>query len=116
VTRGGGVRTAGFVVGALGLVGAGGFVAFGLLARQRYDDLVTLCRNQPCPTWRESDIQVGERYQLLSNIGLGVGAAGLLAGIIMIAAGGPTTEAAPAPAVTAWADPARGLVGVRGAF
>ncbi|MBI5514530.1 MAG: hypothetical protein HY909_12220 [Deltaproteobacteria bacterium] len=116
VSRGGGVRTAGFVVGALGVAGAGAFVAFGLLARQRYDDLLVVCRNQPCPYWRESDIQTGEQYQLFANISLGVGAAGLLAGIIMIAAGGPTTESAPTAPVTAWADPSRGLVGVRGAF
>jgi hypothetical protein len=94
------VRTAGFVVGALGVAGAGAFVAFGLLARQRYDDLLVVCRNQPCPYWRESDIQTGEQYQLFANISLGVGAAGLLAGIIMIAAGGPTAESAPTAPVT----------------
>lgn len=118
-SRGGGVRVAGFVVGALGLAGFGMFVGFGLQAQQRYDALVTACRGGRCPASNIPAIDEGAQWQNLANIGLGAGIGLLVTGVIMVAVGGPraVTEAPSGrPTVRLWTDPSQSALGVAGAF
>ncbi|MEZ4394459.1 MAG: hypothetical protein R3A48_25585 [Polyangiales bacterium] len=116
-TRGGGVRTAGFVVGALSLAGFGMFVGFGLQAQSRYDELIAACRGQRCPARNVPAIDEGQQWQTLANVGLGAGVGLLVVGTIMVAVGGPraATETQRA-SVRLWTDPSRGMLGVAGAF
>lgn len=117
--RGGGVRTAGIVVGALGLAGLGVFIGFGIRAQNRYDDLRTACRLARCPPSNNPWIDEGEQWQTIANAGLGAGIGLIVAGAVMIAVGGPTaaTETPPRRArVDVWGDPSRGMLGVAGAF
>lgn len=119
MTRGGGVRTAGFVVGALSLAGFGIFVGFGLQAQSRYDDLIAACRGRRCPSTNVPAIDEGQQWQTLANVGLGMGVGLLVTGTIMVAVGGPRA-ALEAPSsrasVRLWSDPSRGMLGVAGAF
>lgn len=142
VTEGGGVRIAGGVVLGVGALGGIGFLGFGLLARSRYDALLMQCgpiTGMTCGSSAEVDISQGERYQTLANVSLGVGLAGVAAGIIMVAVGGPrerviTEEATdgagpstaraprrePGASLRAWVAPGgidgATVAGVRGAF
>lgn len=117
VTTGGGVRVAGFVVGAVGLASLGAFAVLGSMTSARYDDLVMAC-NVRCPASRVPDIDGGQSMQLGANIALGVGVGGVVLGVILIAAGGPRTVTVeqPAPRASLWVDPSRGMLGVHGAF
>ncbi len=85
---GGGVRVAGFVVGTAGLVGIGLFAGFAAAAQTRYDQLRGACGGR-CDPSLASKIDGGETYQNVANVALGLGAAALVTGAIMIAAGGP---------------------------
>lgn len=91
-TTGGTVRSVGFGVMAVGMLGSVGVVTFGVLAQNRYDELRARCGQGPCdPSWVPL-IDEGERFALLANVSLGVGIAGLVAGTLMIALGGPTEQ------------------------
>ncbi len=115
---GGGVRTAGFVVGGVGLASLAGFAAFGLLAGSTYNDLVTECSPRCNTSAQRERIDQGQSYQLLSTVALGVGGALTLAGVLMIALGGPHVEDAPRAGlrVRPWFDASRATMGVGGVF
>lgn len=115
--RGGGVRTAGYVVAGVGVAGVAAFAVLGTMAGSRFDTLQRECMTRVCTA---SEIDDGERLQTLANVSLGVGVVSAITGAIMIIAGGPTrapTEAAAhASRWSPWLDASRGMVGVRGAF
>ena len=98
-TTGGGVRKAGFAVLGLGVVGMGLFAFGGLQGNSKFATLEKECGGTRCTDPKYADIvDSGKTMDLLANIGLGVGAAGLVAGTIMVIVGGPkpkpkTTEA-----------------------
>ena len=89
-----GLRTAAYVAGGVGVLGAAGFAAFGLLDRATYRDLEASCPDGQCPLDRESDIDKGRRYQLLANVSLGVVAVGVAASTVLFLLS-PSEEAAP---------------------
>lgn len=96
---GGGVRKAGFAVLGLGLVGMGLFAFGGLQGNARFATLEKECGTSRCTDPKYADlIESGKTFDLVANIGLGVGAAGLMAGTIMVVTGGvskpKTTNAA----------------------
>ncbi len=72
-----------YVAGGVGLVGTGGFVTFGVLSERNYNRLLDSCNNGVCPQDSQSDIDRGKRYQLLANIGLGVGVVGVATGTLL---------------------------------
>lgn len=119
---GGGARVAGYVVSGLGLLGLGGFALFGSLAGAQYDEVLRACSNRRCTTARyDADIAQGETYQLAANVSMGVGIGLVVAGVIMIAVGGPRVtieeqEERRTARITPWFDATRGELGVRGAF
>jgi hypothetical protein len=81
--KGSGLRTAAYIAGGVGALGAAGFAVFGLLDRAAYHDLEDACSGGQCPSDSQSDIDAGKRYQLLANVSLGVGALGLAAGTVL---------------------------------
>lgn len=122
-TRGGGVRVAGVVLTVLGAASLGMFAYFGNDAAERYEALRSACGNRRCTASRNAEIDEGEQSQTYANVSLGVGLGAITVGAILIAVGGARTERAPAAdaptAALRWRpliDPARGMLGVSGAF
>lgn len=123
VRRGGGGRVAGVVLTVLGAASLGAFAYFGNDASERYEALRDACGNRRCPASRTFQIDEGEQAQTYANVALGVGLGAITVGAILIAVGGARTErvpaAAPPTAALRWRpliDPARGMLGVSGAF
>ncbi len=85
----GGVRTAGFVVAGVGVAGVATFAITGLLANSKYSTVSAACGATHCtdPAYQRQ-IDAGKTLDTAANIGLGVGAAGLVAGALMIIFGG----------------------------
>jgi hypothetical protein len=119
---GGAVRTAGYVVGATGLLGVGAFALFGIFARNTYDEVSRACGGRRCSSpAQELRIDEGEAWQLAANVSLGVGVGLLLTGAVMIAVGGPRVtleeeEARRTATLAPFIDPTHGTTGVCGAF
>jgi hypothetical protein len=87
---GGGVRVGGFVVLGLGAVGMGVFGATYAIAQSKYDTLKTNCGGARCTDPKYADVvDAGKRMELVSNVSVGVAAAALGAGTLMIIFGGP---------------------------
>ncbi|MFO0648332.1 MAG: hypothetical protein U0326_18980 [Polyangiales bacterium] len=118
-TTGGGVRVAGFVVGGLGLLALGGFALLGNMAATQFDQVLAECRGRCADHRHDDEISQGETYQILANVSLGAGAAFTLAGVVMIAVGGPRVVEEGRTArstLRPWFDASRGMMGVGGAF
>jgi hypothetical protein len=113
-TRGGGVRVAGFVIGGLGIASLVTFGVLGSMASSDFDELSRVCPRPACTAERVRQINDGEQLTTMANVTLGVGAAALVAGVVMIAVGG--RRAVGERATQAYVDPTLGTVGVRGAF
>lgn len=94
VKVGGGARTAGFVLGGVGLAGVVAFGVFAGLAQSRFDSLKSTCGGRCDPSY-EDKIKGGEALQTGANVALGVGGAFLVVGAILIAVGGPKYVTAP---------------------
>jgi len=83
----------------LGVVGMGLFAFGGLQGNAKFETLQKECGSTRCTDPKYADvIESGKTMDLLANIGLGVGAVGLVAGTVMVIVGGPkpkpkTTEA-----------------------
>jgi hypothetical protein len=89
-SRGGGVRTAGFAVAGVGVAGMVVFGVAGMMVRGKLATLEEECGGVRCSDPKYGDvIDSGKTLALVTNIGLGVGVAGLAAGGLMIALGGP---------------------------
>jgi hypothetical protein len=109
----GGVRIGGIVVLGVGAAGMATFAAAGVSANHRYDAVSAACGGKRCTdSSYRSQIDGGRQLDLVANVGLGVGIAGLVGGTLMVALGKP----AAAPTVTGWATPAGGGLAVRHAF
>jgi hypothetical protein len=109
---GGGVRTAGFVVAGLGVAGMAVFGVAGMMVQGKLSTLDEECGGARCADPKYVDvIESGKTLALVTNIGLGVGIAGLVSGGLMIALGGPK-KAAPAGAPGSTAPAAAASIGV----
>ena len=102
-TKGGGGRIAGFVTLGIGAAGMVTFAAAGAMANSRYDSIQTACGGARCTDPKYADqIAGGRRLDVIANVGLGVGLAGIAAGTLLVILGGPK----PAPAaMSAWVSP-----------
>lgn len=115
-TRGGGVRIAGFVVLGVGAAGWAALIACGVLSDDRFAEIEARCPTPPCTTDADQEIiDEGRDFELAANIGVGVGAAGTVAGLLMVIFGGPSEEPV-APAISAAPLPGGGFVSYAGAF
>jgi hypothetical protein len=82
-------KTVGYVFGAVGLVGLGAFVGFGLVGASSYGNSKANCTPQGCP---EGSIDNEGSKSMLRGIGytgLGIGILGLGAGTWLVLSGGP---------------------------
>lgn len=105
------LMTLGFVTGGIGLAGAAVFVGAGLASQQRYDRVAEACGGVQCTSLEQAGvIDEGQRLELAANIGLGIGIAGVVTGVTLIAVGAASQE--PGPPVTAWLTPDGGGVGL----
>jgi hypothetical protein len=94
---GGGVRIAGFFVAGLGAAGMGAFAGAGLAAKSKFNSVEAACGGVRCTDPKYgSEIDSGKTLQTIANLGLGVGAAGLVGGALMIAFGGASKTPVPA--------------------
>lgn len=80
-------HTAAYIVGGIGLASFAGAGAMFYLRQQELNTLENRCINKRCDPSLKSVADRGERYTLLGNIGLGVGAAGVSLGLILFLAG-----------------------------
>ncbi|MBW2526834.1 MAG: hypothetical protein JRI23_21805 [Deltaproteobacteria bacterium] len=88
----------GFVVAGVGVVGMTLFAVFGSMSNARFAEIEEECGSPPCTDAKYTDlIDEGETWDLVANIGLGVGAAGLVAGTVMIILGWPDGEGGDEP-------------------
>jgi hypothetical protein len=109
--------TGGIVVLSLGIASIAVGSIFGGLAFGTKKKLDDACPNKMCPLTSQSDIDSLSTQAWVSNIGLGVGIAGAIIGIVMLAGshGGPEKQATAAGAhVAPWVGP--GMAGLGGAF
>jgi hypothetical protein len=77
---GNGLRTSAYVVGGVGAAGLLVFGIFGAMDDSTFSGLQNACLHNACPPSKSSDISTGKTQQLVANIGLGVGIAGVAAG------------------------------------
>jgi hypothetical protein len=111
--EGGGGRIAGFVVLGLGAAGMATFAGAGVTANSRFNSISAACGGARCTDPGFSDqIASGRRLDLLANVGLGVGIAGLAAGTLLVVLGGPKA----APPASAWVMPGGGGLVAGGTF
>ncbi|KYF71736.1 tetratricopeptide repeat protein [Sorangium cellulosum] len=111
------LRPYAYVAGGVGVAGLGVFTIAGLMANSSYSDLAETCRG-PCPIERQDDVDAGKTQKTVANVGLVVGALGLVTGttlFILSFTGGGSGEpqgATTSPQLLV----APSYVGVRGAF
>jgi hypothetical protein len=86
------MRTWAYVAGGAGVAGLLTFGVFGLLNNSSYSSLEDDCPSGRCPPGRNDDIDAGRRYQLIANIGLGVGIVGVAAGTTLFLLGSKQSE------------------------
>jgi hypothetical protein len=89
------VRIAGMAVAGVGVVGWVAFAVAGVMANSKFADLEQRCGGQRCTDPdADDDIREGRGLDLVANLGLAVGIAGVVAGSLMIVFGGPSEAAA----------------------
>ncbi len=81
-SRKSGLRTASYIAGGVGVVGLGTFAIAGLLSNSSYNDLQSAC-HPGCPADKSSEISSGKTEQTLANVGLIVGAVGVVTGVTL---------------------------------
>jgi hypothetical protein len=113
-TTGGGARIAGFVVLGLGAAGMATFAGAGVAANKRYDSVFAACGGKHCtnPVYT-SQIDGGRTLDVVADVGLGVGIAGLAGGALLVALGGPKAATQP---ITGWIGRNGGGLGARLSF
>lgn len=100
----------GFGVGAAGLIG---LAAFGAAAGGTFSDLQTRCGNAPCPASEQGTVNQGRTFTTAANVSLGVGIAGVVAGVVLLIVGRSPSASPPAPRVSLQVAPdSLGLAGV----
>ncbi|MBV9948491.1 MAG: hypothetical protein JOZ69_16695 [Myxococcales bacterium] len=105
------LRPIGYVAGGVGVLGFAAFGVFGLMSNATYADLKSACPHG-CPTDHQAEIDAGRTQQIVANVGLGVGVAGLAVGTTLLLLGS-RSPSRPASA-TLLVGP--GYLGVRGAL
>lgn len=68
---------------SIGAAGLGAFGVFYALARSEYAGLDDRCTPRPCTQREDAAVARGRTYQTLTNVSLGVGAAGLATGALL---------------------------------
>jgi hypothetical protein len=77
------VRPYAYAAGGIGVVGWTLFAVFGLVDNATYRDLQSACPHNVCPPGKQTEVDAGRTQQLVANVGLVVGAAGVAAGLTL---------------------------------
>ncbi|XXX78529.1 tetratricopeptide repeat protein [Sorangium sp. So ce134] len=77
------LRPYAYAAGGVGVAGLAVFTVAGLMANGTYSDLAETCRG-PCPIERKDDVDAGKAQQTVANVGIVVGAIGLVAGTTLL--------------------------------
>jgi hypothetical protein len=100
-TRGGTLRSIGYVVGAAGLLGVGTGGVLYFVARAQNETAKSQCtigengcRNEDELTRHDDNVDAAETNHLFSLVSFGVGGAALATGLVLVLLGGPTRERA----------------------
>lgn len=94
---GGTLRTAGYVVAGVGVVGIAVFAITGSMANSKYGELEDGCGSTRCSDPKYADtVDSGKRLETIANVSLIAGGVGLLAGGALIVFGGPKERASSA--------------------
>jgi tetratricopeptide (TPR) repeat protein len=112
-------KTLGYIGLGVGGAGALGFVAFGLLDRQHFEELEDKCPAGRCAASSRDVAESGRFYQAAANVSLGVGVVGLVTGTILLLSGeSASTEVGEQAASSRVTDVSFGVgeVSVRGQF
>jgi len=89
-TTGGVLRKVGFGALGLGAVGMGLFAIGGIQSNAKFATLEQECGKTRCTDPKYADIiDSGKTLDLVANIGLGIGIAGIVAGTVLVIVGGP---------------------------
>ncbi len=91
-------KTWGYVGLGVGAVGLTTFTIFALSAKSTHDQLEEDCGGRCTDPKFQDDVDSGKRSQTIANIGLGVGAVGVAAGVTILLLGGSSKEPPPAAA------------------
>jgi hypothetical protein len=112
-----GLRSYAYVAGGAGVAGLIVFGIFGAMEKSTYSGLQSACPGNVCPPDKASDISSGKTQQLVANVGLGVGIAGVAAGatLFLLSLGGSSSTTAPQAASTSLVV-SPGFIGLRGAL
>ena len=81
------MKTVGFVVGGVGIAAIGVGAVFGILASSQASNAksdATLCPDKVCTPAGRSEIDSAKGKALVSTIGIGVGAAALVTGAVLV--------------------------------
>jgi hypothetical protein len=113
-TRGGTLRTLGFVAGGVGVAGFAVFTVAGLAAKGTYDHLNRECGAAGCAdSAHRNAIDRGKLQQTIANVGLAVGIVGVAAGGTLLVLSRSKHEESSASIALV---PGGGCVSYRGAF
>jgi hypothetical protein len=86
------LRTWAWISSGVGVAGLATFATFGLLSKQKFDQLAAVC-TPTCPASRQSDVSTGKTEQTVANVALVVGALGAATGItLFIVSSGKSSE------------------------
>ncbi|WP_437327644.1 tetratricopeptide repeat protein [Sorangium sp. So ce381] len=77
------LRPYAYAAGGVGVAGLAMFTVAGLMANSTYSDLTETCRG-PCPADRQDDVDAGKTQKTVANIGVVVGALGLVTGTTLL--------------------------------
>lgn len=88
-------RSLALVAGGVGVAGLATFAVFGLLDRAKYRYLQDHCPGMVCDEKLAGDTEQGRTYQTLANVGLGVGAVGVVSGLVLVATAPPSRAESP---------------------
>jgi hypothetical protein len=110
------LRPYAYVAGGAGAVGLIVFAVFGAMEKSTFSGLQSACPGNVCPPDKASDISNGKTQQVVANVALGVGIAGVAAGgtLFVLSLGGKAPAAPPAASASLVVGPT--FIGLRGAL
>jgi hypothetical protein len=83
-----------FIIGGIGVIGLGAAGYFALQRKSAEDDLAAVCRpDGVCPRSSQGLQDDGERYAMLTNVGLGVGIVGIGVATVLLITGSGASSA-----------------------
>jgi hypothetical protein len=112
--RGAKLRTAAYATAGVGAAGFVLFAVFGALNNSTYGDLESACHAGVCPASKAGEISTGRTEQIVGNVGLGVGIAGVAAGATLFALSFTHGSSMPAKDATTSIVVSPTFVGLRG--